>query len=359
MSMVMVKLPDYSYGVSVRPGLIRGAGHVIREISTRTKIGIVTDDRIAPHFLQPLTDSLKLVGFEPIPVVVPSGETHKTIDTIGKIYDVLLSARIERTTALIALGGGVIGDMTGFAAATLLRGVPFIQMPTTLLAMVDASVGGKTGINHREGKNLIGSFHQPIAVLADVSALTTLPPREFRSGLAECIKHEIIADGEGFNRLERSIDKALALDMVYLENLVAHNIMIKARHVEQDPYEHGVRAHLNFGHTFGHGIEKASNYELLHGECVALGMVAASELALRLKMIGASDKRRIVDLIAHAQLPTAGLQQSSDAILHHMQSDKKVRDGKMRFILPTGIGQVIIRDDIEPQLVREVIDSLR
>jgi 3-dehydroquinate synthase len=359
MSIIMVKLPDCSYGVSVRPGLIRGAGHVLRELSTRKKIAIVTDEKVAEHFLDSLLQSLRLAEFEPIVAKIPSGESHKNLQTISSIYDQLLGARVERTTPLIALGGGVIGDMTGFVAATLLRGVPFIQMPTTLLAMVDASVGGKTGINHREGKNLIGAFHQPIAVLADVESLRTLPPREFRSGLAECIKHEIIADADGFNRLEKNIDKALALDTIYLENLVAHNIVIKTRHVEQDPYEHGVRAHLNFGHTFGHGIEKASDYTMLHGECVALGMVAACELAVRLKMIASADKQRITSLISRAGLPTSGLTFSTDQIVDLMGSDKKVRDGKMRFILPDRIGHVVIRDDVPAAMVREVIDSLR
>ncbi|MFT3789172.1 MAG: 3-dehydroquinate synthase [Tepidisphaeraceae bacterium] len=359
MSIIMVKLPDASYGVSVRPGLIRGAGQVIRELTTRSKIGVVTDDRVAPHFLEPMIASLRSEKFEVIPVILPAGEEHKNLATMAKIFDGLLAAKVERTTPIVALGGGVIGDMTGFAAASILRGVPFIQMPTTLLSMVDASVGGKTGVNHAAGKNLIGAFHQPIAVLADTDSLKTLPQREFRSGLAECIKHEVIADGDGFNRLEKTLDRVLALESEALQQLVAHNVMIKARVVEQDPYEHGIRAHLNFGHTFGHGIEKASNYTILHGECVALGMVAANHVAVRLGMFPESSAQRVKTLIDRAGLPVRGLTFSADEIFSTMFSDKKVREGKLRFILPDRIGHVVIRDDVPEALVREAIEVLR
>jgi 3-dehydroquinate synthase len=360
MSIVMVKLPDASYGVSVRSGLIRGAGQVIRELSTRARVGVVTDDRVAPHFLDTLVASLRAEKFDVVSVVLPSGEEHKTLASVGRIFDELLPHKWERTFPLIALGGGVIGDMTGFAAASILRGVPFIQMPTTLLAMVDASVGGKTGVNHATGKNLIGAFHQPIAVLADVEALRTLPPREFRSGLAECIKHDVIADADGFNRLEKTIDAIVKQDdPELLGQLVTHNVMIKASVVERDPFEHGIRAHLNFGHTFGHGIEKASGYQMLHGECVALGMVAACDVAVRRGLLADSSRRRVVELIARAGLPTKGLTLPTDAILDAMGSDKKVRDGKLRFVLPDRIGNVIIKSDVEPSMVRDAIEALR
>src|SRR2546423_7177865 len=205
------------------------------------------------------------------------------------------------------MGGGVIGDMAGFVAATVLRGVPFVQVPTTLLAMVDASVGGKTGVNHSTGKNLIGAFHQPIAVFIDPEVLRTLPERELRGGLAECIKHDIIRDSDGFARLEKNIARALSLDLDYLAELVAHNVAIKARVVEADPFEKGERAHLNFGHTFGHAIETVSHYSYSHGECVALGMVAAAKLAMDLGMIDDAARRRIVAVIEAAGLPTCGM----------------------------------------------------
>ena len=236
-------------------------------------------------------------AFTVITAHIPTGEDHKTFTSIAAIYDQLLPARLDRQTPIIALGGGVIGDMTGFAAATILRGVPFIQVPTTLLAMVDASVGGKTGINHAVGKNLIGAFYQPIAVLIDPEVLKTLPPRELRNGLAECIKHEIIRDADGFAMLEQSIDRALKLDIEYLTQLVAHNVSIKAAVVAADPFEKAERAHLNFGHTFGHAFENVSHYAIAHGEGVALGMVAASRLARKLGMLDDASVTRIEKLI--------------------------------------------------------------
>jgi 3-dehydroquinate synthase len=291
--------------------------------------------------------------------IIPAGEDHKTFDEIVGAYDVLLRAKIERSTPILALGGGVIGDMAGFVAATVLRGVPFVQVPTTLLAMVDASVGGKTGVNHAVGKNLIGAFHQPIAVFADPAVLTTLPQRELIGGLAECIKHDIIRDADGFADLERDIDGALHHSLPYLANLVAHNVQIKARVVEADPFERGERAHLNFGHTFGHAIEKVSNFSYSHGESVALGMVAATNLAVDLGMLDRASADRIVKLIAKAGLPTGGMTLDASAVHDAMAFDKKVKSSKIRFILPDRIGHVVIRDDIPPERVRSAIESLR
>lgn len=359
MPSVTVNLADHRYDVHVDRGLIARAGEIIRSLSKSKKIGIVTDTAVSPHFLSPLKASLEAAGFQVVECVVESGETHKHLGTVGQIFDAFLSQKWERSNPIIALGGGVIGDMTGYAAASILRGVPFVQMPTTLLSMVDASVGGKTGVNHTAGKNLIGAFHQPIVVLADIDTLKTLPRREFVSGLAECIKHEIIRDADGFSALEGSIHRALALEPAYLTELVAHNVAIKARVVEVDPHEHGERAHLNFGHTFGHGIERASDYRLLHGECVALGIVAASRMALELGMIEADSVLRIEQLIAAAGLPTRGLRESTDVILNAMHSDKKVRDAKLRFVLPDRIGHVVIRDGMSDELVRGTIESLR
>jgi 3-dehydroquinate synthase len=249
--------------------------------------------------------------------------------------------------------------MTGYAAASILRGVPFVQMPTTLLSMVDASVGGKTGVNHAVGKNLIGAFHQPIAVFIDPETLRTLPRRELVGGLAECIKHDIIRDAEGFSRLESQIDRALALDIDYLAQLVAHNVAIKARVVEADPFEHADRAHLNFGHTFGHAIETVSKYSCSHGECVALGMTAAAHAAVRLGLLDEASRQRILGVIQKAGLPTTGLKLPVTDVVDAMIYDKKVRAGKVRFILPDRIGHVIIRDDLHAQIVREAVESLQ
>lgn len=323
------------------------------------RVAVVTNETVHPLHYPTLQSSLVSSGFRPVVSTIRDGEHFKSLPTLSGIYDDLLGERLERSTPLLALGGGVVGDIGGFAAATLLRGLPFVQVPTTLLAMVDASVGGKTGINHAVGKNLVGAFHQPKLVLIDVATLQTLPPRELRGGLAECIKHEIIRDADGFESLERQIEKAVALDLPYLAELVAHNVAIKSRVVAADPFEKGERAHLNFGHTFGHAIESVSGYAYSHGECVALGMCAATFLAERLGMIDDSSRRRVVELVRRAGLPTRGLTLDADRLLASMLGDKKVRGGKVRFVLPTRIGAVTVRDDVPDSIVREALDSLR
>jgi 3-dehydroquinate synthase len=348
-----------SYEIDVRAGLLENAGLVLRKLSGSKKIGIVTDSNVGPKYLGTLETSLRKADFEPIAIMLPAGEDQKTVQSISKIYDTILPAKIDRNTPLIALGGGVIGDMTGFAAATILRGIPFVQIPTTLLSMVDASVGGKTGVDHAVGKNLIGAFHQPITVLIDPNVLKTLPARELRSGLAECIKHEIIRDADGFRALEQHIPRALALDIDYLTSLIAHNVAIKARVVEADPYERGERAHLNLGHTFGHAIEHVSNYSYAHGECVALGMAAASYTAMRLGMIDDATRQRILSLISKADLPTRGLKLETDAVVNAMFFDKKVKGNALRLVLPDQIGHVVIWLDTPLELVREAVESLR
>jgi 3-dehydroquinate synthase len=359
-SVVPVNIPGtHPYEITVAPGLLRSAGQLLRNLSKSNKAAIVTDAHLAGTHLPTLRKSLEDAGFQPIVATLPSGEDHKTLTDLLPVYDTLLSARVERATPVLALGGGVVGDMTGFVAATLLRGVPFVQIPTTLLAMVDASVGGKTGVNHPVGKNLIGAFHQPIAVLIDPEVLKTLPPRELRSGLAECIKHDIIRDADGFADLEHHIDRALALDIDYLSPLIAHNVAIKARVVEADPFERGERAHLNFGHTFGHAIETISHYDYSHGECVALGMTAAAHAAVKLNLIDPTAQQRILTVIQKAGLPISGLKLNVSEVVEAMHFDKKVRAGRVRFILPDRIGHVIIRDDVPDQIVREAVESLR
>lgn len=356
---VSVHLAGGSYDIIVKPGLLEKAGLTLRGLNGASKACVITDSVVGPLYEKALQAALKAAEFEPIFITIPAGEDNKTMQTVMKLYDELLPKKLDRNTPIIALGGGVIGDITGFVAATILRGVPFVQMPTSLLAMVDASVGGKTGVNHVVGKNLVGSFHQPIAVLIDPQVLTSLPARELRSGLAECIKHEIIRDADGFARLEENIHKAVGLDIAYLAELIAHNVAIKARVVEADPFEKNVRAHLNFGHTFGHAIETISNYSYAHGECVALGMVAAAYAATRLKMLNESSRKRIVALIEKAGLPTRGLKLDVDAVVNAMSFDKKVKSGKVRFVLPDEIGRVVMRDDLSLDLVRESVGSLK
>jgi 3-dehydroquinate synthase len=334
-------------------------GAWLKTKSKSSKVAVVSDGNVWPQHGEALVRSLKLAGLEAIVTVLPAGEDHKTISDLLPVYETILAGRIERTTPVLALGGGVVGDMTGFVAATLLRGVPFVQIPTTLLAMVDASVGGKTGVNSRAGKNLIGAFHQPIGVLIDPLVLATLPAAELRGGLAECIKHEIIRDADGFSDLEAHIHKAIALDMSYLTELIAHNVAIKARVVEADPKEHGERAHLNFGHTFGHAIESVSEYQYSHGESVALGMTAAVFLAAKLGMIDEPQRRRVVEIIRKVDLPIGGLKLDVATVVEVMAFDKKVEAGRLRLILPDRIGHVVIRDDVPLPMVTSAVESLR
>ncbi|GIW77745.1 MAG: 3-dehydroquinate synthase [Phycisphaerae bacterium] len=355
---VHVGVAESPYDVTIEPGLMDRIGTMIAPLVRSDKVGIVTDSNIEKLYLDRVVRSIQDCGLDPVVATIPAGEAYKTLSQLLPVYDIFLRARFERTTPILACGGGVVGDMTGFVAATLLRGVPFIQIPTTLLAMVDASVGGKTGVDHPVGKNLIGAFHQPTAVLIDPAVLQTLPPRELRSGLAECIKHEIIRDERGFESLEQNLHRALQLDLDYLSELIAHNVGIKASVVVNDPLERGERAHLNFGHTFGHAIESVSNYAYAHGEAVALGMCAATYAAVELGMINQSDRQRIIRLIQQTGLPTSGLTLSVDSVVKSMYSDKKVRSGRIRFVLPTRIGAVTLRDDLSSELVRKSLESL-
>jgi len=358
-TVVPVKLERERYDITIRRGLLAEIGARVSKLSNSKKAAIVTDSTVGPYYAKIVAGSLRSAGIEPITATIQAGEEHKALADLAAVFDALLNAKIERATPVLALGGGMIGDMAGFVAATVLRGVPFVQVPTTLLAMVDASVGGKTGVNHSTGKNLIGAFHQPIAVLIDPDVLRTLPERELRGGLAECIKHDIIRDAEGFARLESNISRALAVDLDYLAELVEHNVAIKARVVEADPFEKGERAHLNFGHTFGHAIETVSHYSYSHGQCVALGMAAAATLAVDLGMIDDDSRKRIVSLIEKAKLPARGLQLPVRDVMDAMHSDKKVKGGRMRFILPDRIGHVVIRDDVSAELVTKAVESLR
>lgn len=357
-SCVSVNLPSGNYAITIGPGLLSCVGTELRQVTTSAKAGIVTDSHVVGLHLQALEESLKSAGFQTISATIPAGEQHKTLSMLLPVYDRFLSAKIERSTPILALGGGVIGDMTGFLAATILRGVPFVQVPTTLLAMVDASIGGKTGVDHVAGKNLIGAFHQPIAVFADPQVLATLPRTQLQGGLAECIKHDLIRDGNAFDRLDGQIERALNLDMSALSELIAHNVAIKARVVEADPFEKGERAHLNFGHTFGHAIESVSNFSYSHGQSVALGMCAASHVSRKMGHINAGDHDRIVATIRKAGLPTGGLTLDANKVLGAMRFDKKVKGGRIRLVLLESIGRATIRDDVGEPLILEAIRSL-
>lgn len=354
---VPVRLATGSYNIHVKPGLLAQLGAVLRNLTQSTKAAILTDSNVSPLHLPAAIQSLQQAGFEPVVATIPAGEEHKNLKTLLPVYDQFLASQIERSTPVLSLGGGVVGDMTGLVAGTLLRGVPFVQVPTTLLAMVDASVGGKTGVDHTAGKNLIGVFHQPIAVVIDPLVLGTLPLKEMRGGLAECIKHDIIRDATGFAHLEANLLRVFAGDTHYLTDLIAHNVAIKARVVEADPFEKGERAHLNLGHTFGHAIEAISNFRISHGEAVGLGLVAAADVAVAMGLLADVDRARIVALVAKAGLPTGGHGLDIKSVCDAMLFDKKVRGGKVRFVLPDGIGQAVIRDDVPAELVRNAVQK--
>jgi 3-dehydroquinate synthase len=358
-TIVPVEVPGARYDVRIEFDLLQTCGQVLRELSQSKKIAVVTDSHVGPRYATTLTASLRQAGFEPIVCAIGAGEENKTFEHLLPVYDQLLVSKIDRKTPVIALGGGVIGDMAGFIAGTILRGVPFVQMPTSLLAMVDASVGGKTGIDHAVGKNLIGVFHQPMAVLIDPNVLRTLPPRELRGGLAECIKHDIIRDAAGFADLEQNIARAQAGDLPWIAQLVAHNVAIKAKVVAADPFEKGERAHLNLGHTFGHAIETVSKYAISHGEAVAYGMGAAAYVAHKLELITREEQARIRNVIAAAGLPTAGLTLDARQVVDAMVFDKKVHNGQIRLVLPHGIGAATIREDVPADLMLEAVTSLR
>jgi 3-dehydroquinate synthase len=311
-------------------------------------VAIVTNTTVAPLYLATLTDSLQAAGVTVMAIVLPDGEAYKNSDTLNTIYDALLQHRCERSTTLIALGGGVIGDLTGYAAATYLRGVPFIQIPTTLLSQVDSSVGGKTGINHPLGKNMIGAFYQPQVVLADIDTLQTLPPREYSAGVAEVIKYGLIRDAQFFDWLERHMAKLMQLDEAVLSEAIYRSCQNKADVVAKDEHEQGERALLNLGHTFGHAIENAMGYGVwLHGEAVAAGTMMAADLSQRMDWLSADDVARIKNSLLAANLPLMPPKLGAAKYLDLMGLDKKVENGKIRLVLQQGIGRAVITSDYD------------
>ncbi|VVE72547.1 3-dehydroquinate synthase [Pandoraea captiosa] len=304
---------------------------------------IVTNTTVAPLYAEQVAQTLQRLGKRVVLAVLPDGEAHKNWQTLNLIFDELLGAQADRKATLIALGGGVVGDMTGFAAACYMRGVPFVQVPTTLLAQVDSSVGGKTGINHPLGKNMIGAFWQPSAVLADIGTLSTLPDRELAAGMAEVIKHGAIADETFFNWIEANIDELNGRDTAALTHAVQRSCEIKAAVVASDEREQGLRATLNFGHTFGHAIEAGLGYgEWLHGEAVGCGMVMAADLSARLGFIDEAMVPRIKALVAAAKLPVTGPDLGEDRYIDLMRVDKKAEGGDIRFVLLNRLGQAFM-----------------
>jgi 3-dehydroquinate synthase len=342
MQTLNVDLGTRSYPIHIGTNLLDQAALLEPHLAQK-RVAIVTNTTVAPLYLEQLSKTLASLSVDILPIVLPDGEAYKNSDTLNSIYDALLKHRCERKTTLIALGGGVIGDLTGYAAASYLRGVPFIQVPTTLLAQVDSSVGGKTGINHPLGKNMIGAFYQPRVVLADTATLDTLPDRELSAGLAEIIKYGLIRDLSFFGWLEANMDKLLARDRQALAYAIARSCQNKAEIVAADEREGGVRALLNLGHTFGHAIEAGMGYgNWLHGEAVAGGTVLAADLSCRMGWISERDVERIRTLFRLARLPDHAPDLGVAAYLDYMGLDKKVEEGKIRFVLLQSIGEAVV-----------------
>lgn len=364
---VAVSLGDRSYEIAITSRGLAGVGTSISKwVEGRGRGGtvrsamIVTDQHVRDRHAAVVADSLRSLGCEPQVVALPPGEQTKSQACVSELYDRLVDAKADRQTLIVAVGGGVIGDLAGFAAATYARGIPFVQVPTTLLAQVDSSVGGKVGINHPRGKNLIGAFHQPLGVFIDTTTLQTLPERDYRSGLAEVVKYGVILDSEFFSFLERNVEGLNRRAPDVLRHVVARSCRLKADVVEQDEYERtGLRAVLNYGHTFGHAFENLAGYgQLLHGEAVAIGMTYAARLAETLGRIDGTLAERQSKLLAALGLPVSlpeADRPSTTAVLDAMRLDKKSLGGKLRFVLPTKLGHVELVEVGEPE-VRAVLN---
>ncbi len=361
MATVTLQLPHHQYEIRIEPGALQSLGAWLREVAPHDRAAFFADANVFRTHAPAAVESLKAAGYHGHAHAVPPGENHKNLQQVASLYEVLLDARLERKSPVIALGGGVVGDTVGFVAASYLRGVPFIQCPTTLLAMVDSSVGGKTGVNLPRGKNLVGAFWQPQLVVIDTDTLKTLPPREIRCGLAECVKHGVIRDADLFEWIETNLDKILALDSDTLVQLVRWNVRIKADVVMADEKETGERAHLNFGHTFGHAIEATSGYgHHAHGEAVSLGMVAAMTLAADTGRIEPALLDRLVALLNRIGLPThAGDLAPVHDLMEAMKLDKKVAADQIRLILPDELGAVSIVKDTPSAAVVKAWEAIR
>lgn len=349
MKTLTVELGERSYPIFIGENLL-ARRELFAPYVAGKRVAIVTNETVGPLYLEPI--ETLLADYTPVTVVLPDGEEFKTLTILERVFTALLEARCDRKTTIVALGGGVIGDMAGFAAASYQRGIPFIQVPTTLLSQVDSSVGGKTGVNHPLGKNMIGAFYQPRAVVIDSRTLDTLPDKELSAGLAEVIKYGLISDAEFFTWLEANVDALLARDPAALAFAIERSCRNKAEVVARDEREGGVRALLNFGHTFGHAIETGAGYGAwLHGEAVAAGMAMAADLSHRLGWLTSNDLQRIERLLARARLPVRGAHLDVERYLELMAVDKKVEGGRLRLVLLKAIGEAVITAEVSrPQL---------
>jgi 3-dehydroquinate synthase len=361
MPSIHVELGENSYPILVDRGHLNQIGELLKLKAKSAKVLVVADAFVSKHYGGTVLESLSEAGFDSRMVEVPAGEEHKSLEWFAKLHDYLIDYRLDRASTLIALGGGVVGDLAGFVAATYMRGIAWVQVPTTLLAQVDASVGGKTAIDHPKGKNLIGAFHQPRLVLIDVNTLQTLPPRDIRAGLVEIIKNGVIMNVPLFDQIEENLDAILSLDASILVDVIARSCADKAYVVEHDEKESGLRETLNYGHTFGHALEALTDYNTYrHGEAVAIGMNCAAQLAVNLGMLKPTDRDRQRDLLQRAGLPVyfSGIQ--PEKLIDTMYLDKKTRSGRLQLILPTRIGEVVVRNDVsDAEVARAILQCLR
>ena len=354
-----VHLGERAYDIVVSGDSLHRLGAFARERAQGNTALIITDEHANVH-AQPIQQSLQEAGFRTSVTIRPSGEGQKSLASAAQLYDALIDLPADRRTVVVAVGGGVIGDLAGFVAATFARGIPLLMVPTTLLAMVDSSVGGKVGVNHPRAKNMIGAFHQPIGVFIDTATLNTLPDREFRSGLAEVVKYGVILDADFFRHIEQTTEPILQRDPAAIQRIVSRSCELKAQIVERDEREEtDVRAKLNYGHTFAHAFETAGGYaSWLHGEAVAAGMVCASRLAEQRGLIPRETTEQQICLLQAFALPTAPKSWPVQDLLTMMRKDKKALDGGMRFILPTRLGEVALFDDVPENDVRAVLESV-
>lgn len=352
---VDVRLGARSYQVLIGSGILDSLGTLVVQRSLAPRCALITDSNVGPLYAERAEQSLRDAGFEPCIITVPAGEQSKSMSQIASVCDQMIDARLDRSSFVVALGGGVVGDLAGFVAAIYFRGIPFVQVPTTIISQVDSAVGGKTGVNAPGGKNLLGAFHQPRLVVADVDTLRTLPEREFNEGFAEIIKHAIIRDRELF-------DKLATINHASLGPLIARNVEIKAAIVAADEQEtKGERALLNFGHTIGHAIEAAAGYgRYLHGEAISLGLVAACQLSMQKAGLSQHENDLIIQRLEQFKLPTRlPVEISTESILAAMQTDKKFAQGAIRFVLCPKIGSAFVSKDVTVEEIRDTITKLR
>lgn len=357
---INVALSERSYPIYAGADMISSFAQVCRQHKITDSVVIITDKNVASYHLKPLLKNLLHHKFQPITITIPAGEMQKNLSRTNSIYTEMLKKKIPRSSAIIAFGGGVVGDLAGFVAATYQRGIKLIQVPTTLLAQVDSSIGGKVGINHKLGKNMIGAFHQPAYVWMDADYLKTLPRREIICGIGEVIKYGVIQDAELFEFLESNLDKILNLDNESVMHVQAQCASIKAEIVSQDEKESGIRAILNCGHTIGHGLESAGRYKLLkHGEAVLLGMAAESFIAKEMKLLDVESYNRLISLIYRVPIKVRLASLKISDIISAMGRDKKRIDKKLRFVLPTKLGEVKIVDYVDEKLIQKAVKEIK